>query len=58
MIHGKCHLVPLALGQHLNALSIEDDHLVGVGSHHLEGDEIPDLDMVSYNKGGPNPYQW
>lgn len=34
--------MPLALGYHLKIVGVEYDHLQGVGSHHLEGDEDRD----------------
>lgn len=52
-LHGKCLLVPLALGHLLNPVVVEDDHLQDVRSHQLEGDEVRDLDLVSNGEGGP-----
>ena len=42
----------LALGHHLNALGVEDDHLEDVEGHHFEGHEVPDLESITYGEGG------
>ena len=42
----------LALGDHLHALVVEDDHLHGVGGQQLERQHVPDLDLVNSGKGG------
>lgn len=44
----------LALAHHLNTKNVEDDHLDGVHSQHLKGDEVIDLKMVSYGQSGPS----
>lgn len=43
----------LVLCHHLNAIVlVENNHLQGVGCHQLEGDEVPDLDLVSNKEEG------
>ena len=43
----------LALGDHLHALVVEDDHLHGVGGQQLERQHVPEHDLVNDGEGGP-----
>lgn len=43
----------LTLGHHLSAGEVEDVDLEVFGSQHLEGDEVPDMQLVSYEEAGP-----
>ena len=41
----------LALGHHLNAVDVKDGRLKAIRSQHIEGDEVADLQLVSYVEG-------